>query len=189
MQETALSGGFAEAPQQSASAFRAAMNAMARPGAIEQVQGAMPPAPMSVAAGVLALTLLDGETPVYLAGALDCPDVRDWITFHTGAPFAGREFCTFAFGAWSDLMPLAGYPIGTSEYPDRSATLIVEVPELTTQGATLRGPGIKDVAHLSVPEVPALQANARQFPLGLDFFFTCDDLLAAVPRSTKLETA
>jgi alpha-D-ribose 1-methylphosphonate 5-triphosphate synthase subunit PhnH len=189
MQETALSGGFDQAPQQSARAFRAAMNAVARPGSIEQVHGALPPAPMSVAAGVLALTLLDGETPVYLAGALDCPAVRDWITFHTGAPFAGREFCAFAFGAWDDLMPLAGYPVGTAEYPDRSATLIVELPGLIPQGATLRGPGIKDTARLSVPDVPVLQANASQFPLGLDFYFTCNDMLAALPRSTKLETA
>jgi alpha-D-ribose 1-methylphosphonate 5-triphosphate synthase subunit PhnH len=189
MQETALSGGFAKAPQQSARAFRAAMNAMARPGAIEQVQGAQPPAPMSVATGVLALTLLDGETPVYLAGAYDCPAVRDWITFHTGAPFSGREFCAFAIGEWEDLMPLAGYPVGTSEYPDRSATLIVEMSSLMAKGAALRGPGIQSVAHLNVPDVPALQSNAKQFPLGLDFFFTCNDLLAALPRSTKLEIA
>lgn len=187
MHEVGLSGGFTQAPQQSARAFRAAMNAMARPGTIEQVAGAMPPAPLSVAAGVLALTLLDGETKVHLAGAHDCSAVRDWITFHTGAGFAGREFCDFALGTWPALTPLAGYRIGTAEYPDRSATLIVEMPELTTQGATLRGPGIKETAQLGVPDVPALRANASLFPLGLDLFFTCVDRLAALPRSTKLE--
>lgn len=189
MTETALTGGFSDAPQQSARAFRAAMNAMARPGLIERVDGAEPPAPMSKAAGVLALVLLDGETPVHLAGALDCPQVRDWITFHTGAPFVGREFCAFAFGAWDDLMPLGGYRIGTAEYPDRSATLIVELPALTAAGAILHGPGIRDSAALNLPDVTALQRNAAQFPLGLDFFFTCGDALAALPRSTKIEVA
>lgn len=187
MQETALTGGFTMAPQQSARAFRAAMNAMARPGVIETVEGAAPPAPMSIAAGVLALTLLDAETPVYLAGALDCPAVRDWITFHTGAPFAGREFCSFAFGSWSDLMPLDGYRIGTSDYPDRSATLVVEHPDLRAEGVTLRGPGIQDTAALNLPDPGLMAGNAAQFPLGVDFFFTCGCALAALPRSTKPE--
>lgn len=187
MQQVGLSGGFTQAPQQSARAFRAAMNAMARPGTIEQVVGAMPPAPLSVAAGVLVLTLLDGETKVHLAGALDCVAVRDWITFQTGAKFAAREFCDFAIGTWQALIPLAGYRIGTPEYPDRSATLIVEMPTLTAQGAVLRGPGIQTTAQLGVSDISALQKNASLFPLGLDLFFTCGDRLAALPRSTKLE--
>ncbi len=189
MQATALTGGFAEAPQDAARAFRAVMNVMARPGLIEVLTGAEPPAPMSRAAGTLALTLLDGNTPVHLAGALDCPDLRDWITFHTGAPFAGREHAAYAFGEWDDLLPLNGYPIGNPEYPDRGTTLVVEMPALETTGATLRGPGIKDTAALNLPDPAALQANAMQFPLGLDFFFTCGDRIAALPRSTKVEAA
>lgn len=189
MQHAALSGGFSQAPQQSARAFRAAMNAMARPGTIQMVEGATPPAPMSVAAGVLALTLLDAETPVYLAGALDCAAVRDWITFHTGAPFAGREFCAFAIGSWDDLLPLQGYRIGTSEYPDRSAMLIVEMPVLTASGTTLRGPGIAETAALNLPDPALMARNAALFPLGLDFFLTQGDALAALPRSTKPEVA
>jgi alpha-D-ribose 1-methylphosphonate 5-triphosphate synthase subunit PhnH len=189
MQAAALSGGFAKPPQDAARAFRAAMNVMARPGVIEQVEGAEPPSPMSVAAGVLALTLLDGETPVYLAGAMDCAEVRDWITFHTGAPLVGREFCAFAIGDWSDLVPLTGYRVGSAEYPDRSATLIVEMPTLVAKGAVLHGPGIKNAAQLGLPEDFAQHRHATQFPLGLDFFFTCKNMLAALPRSTKLETA
>ncbi|CUH64794.1 Alpha-D-ribose 1-methylphosphonate 5-triphosphate synthase subunit PhnH [Thalassovita gelatinovora] len=189
MQSTALTGGFAKAPQDAARAFRAVMNVMARPGLIETLTGAKPPAPLSDAAGTLALTLLDGSTPVHLAGALDCKDVRDWITFHTGAPFTGREHCAFAFGLWSDLLPLAGYPIGNPEYPDRGATLVVEMPALTASGVTLSGPGIKDAAALNLPDRAAFRANAMQFPLGLDFFFTSENRIAALPRSTKVEAA
>jgi alpha-D-ribose 1-methylphosphonate 5-triphosphate synthase subunit PhnH len=43
------------------------------------------------------------------------------------------------------------------------------------------------MAALSLPEVAAFQANARAFPLGLDFLFTCGDRLAALPRSTRVE--
>ena len=189
MQATALTGGFAEAPQDAARAFRAVMNVMARPGRIEALTGGQPPAPMSSAAGTLALTLLDGNTPVYLAGALDCANVRDWITFHTGAPFTGPEHAAFAFGNWDDLLPLNPYPIGNPEYPDRGTTLVVEMPALETAGATLSGPGIKDTAALNLPDPAAFRANALQFPLGLDFFFTCGDRIAALPRSTKVEAA
>lgn len=187
MQTEALTGGFGDAPVDAARAFRGAMNAMARPGRIEELAGAVPPAPLSVAAGVLVLTLCDAETPVYLAGDHDAPTVREWITFHTGAPFAGPEEAMFALGTWAALGPLGAYPIGTPEYPDRSTTLIVEAPELVADGAVLRGPGIRDTARLRLPEVAAFQRNAMAFPLGLDFFFTCGTRVAALPRTTKVE--
>ena len=91
----------------------------------------------------------------------------------------------FAVGDWAALMPLAAYPVGTPEYPDRSATLIVESAELG-DGATLRGPGIQDTHSLNLPEIEAFQANQALFPLGLDFIFTCGDQLAALPRSTEV---
>ena len=42
---TALEGGFTSASEDSARIFRAALNAMARPGHIESVSGIAPPAP------------------------------------------------------------------------------------------------------------------------------------------------
>lgn len=187
MQTTALGGGFSHAAHQSATAFRAAMGAMARPGRIHDIGGATPPAPVSIAAGTLILTLCDPETPVYLAGAHDCAAVRDWLTFHTGAPLSGSAACAFALGTWDDLLPLQGYPIGTAEYPDRSATLIVEMADLAATGATLRGPGIRQEAQLSLPDIAGFQANVLRYPMGLDFYFTAGARLAAVPRSTRVE--
>ncbi len=187
MQTEALEGGFADAPLEAARAFRAAMGAMARPGRIETLDGATPPAPLSPAAGALILTLCDPDTPVHLAGAHDVPAVRDWIAFHTGAPAAGAEAAEFAVGDWGALQPLDRYRIGTAEYPDRSTTLIVEMTRLETSGALLRGPGIRDSAWLSLPGVDAFRRNAALFPLGRDFFFTCGDKVAALPRSTQVE--
>ena len=186
MQAQVLEGGFAEPAIEAAHAFRHVMEAMARPGQIEEVTGATPPEPMSVAAGVVVLTLCDPETPIYLAGTLDCDAVRSWIAFHTGAPFTGPSHASFAIGTWEALGPLAAYPVGTPEYPDRSATLIVETAQLEAQGATLCGPGIKETAALSLPETAAFQTNAQMFPLGLDFIFTSGSRLAALPRSTEV---
>ncbi len=186
MDASTLEGGFSDAPREAAHAFRALMNAMARPGRIETVSGTTPPAPLSVAAGTLMLTLTDPDTPVYLAGAMDTPASRDWIAFHSGAPLTGPAKAMFAFGTWDDLMPLSAYPIGTPEYPDRSTTLIVACDRLEANGTRLTGPGIRTEAALSLPDPVALAANAARFPLGLDFYFTCGDRLAALPRSTRI---
>lgn len=186
MEAQALDGGFADAPVDAAHAFRAALTAMARPGRIARIAGARPPAPLSAAAGTLILTLCDPEAPVHLAGGHDRPEVRAWIAFHSGAPVVARAEAAFAVGTWEALAPLAGYRTGTAEYPDRSATLIVEMPALIAEGARLAGPGIRDSARLSLPDTQAFLRNAALFPLGLDFFLTCGDRLAALPRTTKV---
>ena len=186
MEARTLGGGFANPPIDAAGAFRGTMDAMARPGQTRKVTGAMPPEPLCVAAGSVLLALCDTDTPLYLAGEADCAAVRDWVSFHTGAPFAGPSHCMFALGTWEALMPLPAYPVGTAEYPDRSATLIVNGAVAGAQAATLTGPGIKDSASLDLPDIAALQANNAMFPLGLDFLFATGEEIVALPRSTTI---
>lgn len=185
MQTVAIEGGFLDGPVQSSRAFRQIMNALARPGTICALDGAEPPAPLSIAAATLMLTLCDHETPIYLGDGYDTSDIRQWITFHTGASIVAPQKAAFAIGDWNGL-PLDQFPIGTPEYPDRSTTVIVECPALVAQGATLSGPGIKAKAALSLPELKAFQRNAALFPLGLDFFFTYGNQIAGLPRTTKV---
>lgn len=187
MTPKALLGGFATPPQQSSRAFRAALTALSRPGTIVPVEGGSGPAPLSPAAAVLALTLLDATTPVHLAGGHDCQSIRDWLAFHTGAPVVGVAEAVFAIGTWEALQPVSRFAIGTAEYPDRAATLIVEMPALATAGPRLSGPGIDGTASLSLPEVAAFRANRALFPLGWDCFLTCDNQLAGLPRSIIVE--
>ncbi|MGA0539792.1 phosphonate C-P lyase system protein PhnH [Neotabrizicola sp. VNH66] len=182
-----LTGGFAEPAVQSAQAFRAIMEAMARPGRIFPVTGAEPPAPLSVAAGVMLLTLTDPTTPLHLAGAADCPAVRGWVAFHTGAPLVSAEEARFALGTWAALQPVTHFRIGEPSYPDRAATLIVEMDRLEAEGAVLTGPGIARKAALSLPETAAFRANRALYPLGFDTILTCGTRLAALPRSTRVE--
>lgn len=185
MQTLSLSGGFAYAPTQSAVAFRQIMNAMAKPGEILHLEGATPPAPLSTAAGTVLLTLCDTETPLFLAQSVDTDAVRDWITFHTGAPLTNEDQAMFAVGPWSEL-PIRAFQLGTPEYPDRSTTLIVELAELVAAGNVLEGPGIEKTSALCLPETKAFQLNAGLYPLGLDFLFTQGDRVAALPRTTKV---
>ncbi|WP_108259121.1 phosphonate C-P lyase system protein PhnH [Mangrovicoccus ximenensis] len=92
----------------------------------------------------------------------------------------------FAVGTWEALAPHGRFRAGTPDYPDRSATLIAELPRLAAKGARLSGPGIAGEAWLSLPEKEAFRANAARFPLGLDFLFTSGMRLAALPRSTRV---
>jgi len=186
MQADVLSGGFADPAIDAAHAFRSVMEAMARPGSIHNISDATPPAPLSAAATAVLLTLCDTDTTVHLAGHANCAPVRQWLAFHTGAPLKGPSHAMFAVGRWDALTPLASFPVGTSQYPDRRATLVVEVITLANAGATLSGPGIKDEATLALPEREAFQANQKLFPRGLDFIFTCGHQLAALPRTTEV---
>ncbi|KAA2312039.1 phosphonate C-P lyase system protein PhnH [Pseudooceanicola sediminis] len=180
-----LTGGFSDAPRQSARAFRAALEAMARPGSTYVLQEmADAPAPVSRAAATLLLVLCDAETPLHLSGVCDTPAIRGWVTFHTGAPLVAAAEAMFVLGDWSslDLRVLAR---GTAEYPDRSATVIVD-GDFEGVDVSLRGPGIKDVSVTRLPDVVVFQENAAHFPLGLDFYFTRGAKLSALPRSTRV---
>jgi alpha-D-ribose 1-methylphosphonate 5-triphosphate synthase subunit PhnH len=181
----ALAGGFADRPVEAAHAFRAALGAMARPGTVHRVRGARPPAPLSPAAGALALTLADGDTPLWLAPSLDHEAVRAWIAFHAGAPFGPPGEARFAFGRWDEL-PLDAFAVGTPEYPDRSATLVVEVDAIG-RAHRLTGPGIETEAWLTVLDPGFFRANRARFPLGLDVFLACGDRLAALPRAVLVD--
>lgn len=184
---TTLSGGFADPAQDSARAFRACLQAMARPGRIQQTTGTMPPAPLSPAAGAVLLTLVDATTPVFIGASHDTPAVRQWIAFHCGAPIVAQADAAFALGTWDALQPVDAFAIGTAEYPDRSVTLIVECPSLDAPNARLAGPGVETTQDARLPHIAAFQANATLFPLGFDCFFTAGHGLTGLPRSTKVE--
>lgn len=181
-----LTGGFADPARDGATAFRAVLEAMARPGTIHTVAGHAAPG-LSAAASTLLLVLTDQTTPLHLAGALDCADLRGWIAFHTGAPIVPAPDAAFALGRWTDLHPVTRFRIGDPSYPDRSATLIVECDRLENGGPRLTGPGIRDSARLSLPETAAFRANRALFPLGFDTILACGDRVAALPRTTIVE--
>lgn len=181
-----LTEAFADPAIDAAHVFRHVLDAMAHPGRIVELSGVAAPAPCSLAAAAVLLTVVDDTTPLHLAGVHDCEALRDWVQFHLGAPLVGAADAAFALGEWTALGPLSAYPMGSAEYPDRSATLIVECVELQNTAARLTGPGIETESWLSLPEVVAFQANAARFPQGLDFLFTCGAHLAALPRSTKI---
>ena len=81
-----------------------------------------------------------------------------YLRFHTGAPLtpdaADSSFAVLAAGL--DMPRLADFPQGTHEYPDRSATLVIQVPQVSEGGhVALRGPGIESTIEVTVAGMDA----------------------------------
>jgi len=177
----------------SQAAFRALMDALARPGTVKPLPpAAAAPSPLTATAAAVALTMLDYETPVWLDAPLaQRPQVADWIRLHTGARVTSdpRE-AAFAFIADPVHAPaFDGFSLGTPEYPDRSATLVLQVEDFGSgQRLLLAGPGIADVRSFSARPLPPdfqnrIAANRALFPRGVDMILVSPDAVAALPRS------
>ena len=193
--EKTISPGFADPAIDSQRVFRAMLEAMARPGTIVDVPAAVEaPAPLDAATAALLLMLVDHDTPVWFDPAAGSAAALAWVRFHCGSPVAAApEGAAFAVIADPVAMPpLGAFHAGSDEYPDRSATLIVQVPSLAA-GAPwrLEGPGIRDHAVLAVAGIPPVftdwvRANHDLFPRGVDLVFASGTRIAALPRSTRL---
>ena len=177
----------------SQAAFRALMEALARPGTVKPLPpAAAAPSPLSATAAAVALTMLDYETPVWLDAPLaQRPQVADWVRLHTGARVTSdpRE-AAFAFIADPVHAPaFDGFSLGTPEYPDRSATLVLQVEDFGSgQRLLLAGPGIADVRSFSARPLPPdfqnrIAANRALFPRGVDMILVSPDAVTALPRS------
>jgi alpha-D-ribose 1-methylphosphonate 5-triphosphate synthase subunit PhnH len=189
---TALADGFADQSHDAQRVFRAVLDAFSHPGRIVEIPVPLEaPAPLNAAAAAFLLTLVDRETPLWLAPQCSSDDVTGFVHFHTGAPIvAERAAAVFAIASEADL---AGFGIGTEAYPDRSATLVVQVPSLRGGPAlTLRGPGIDGAASAAIDGLPASfvaawAANHTLFPCGVDLVFAAGSELLALPRSIAVE--
>lgn len=190
------SGGFADPVFDSQATFRCVMDAMARPGSIHEIgSGAAPPAPMGPAAAAIALSLADHDTLVHLSPAMIEAGVQSWLAFHTGALVTGdRPEAAFAFfEAGSQPPPFSTFALGTQEYPDRSTTVVLELPALTG-GETLRleGPGINASAEIDPKGLPAhfdsmWAENRVLFPRGIDLILAAGNRILCLPRTTELK--
>lgn len=190
---TSLAPGLERPCYDSIKVFRALTDAMAHPGAIKQVP-ARPPAPPQLmpAAAALCLALLDFETPLWLQQPQ--PAVNEYLRFHCGCPLVSEPaHAAFALITGVPAMPgLSQFNPGAPEYPDRSATLWIQVARLSNAaGVRLSGPGLPtptclDVAGVSADFWHGLQSTRGAFPCGVDIVFVWGERIAALPRTTQI---
>ena len=192
-----LAPAFPEPVLASQAVFRAVMDAFARPGEIKPLpHTAVAPSPLSATAAALAWALLDYETPLWLDATLaDVPAVAEWIRFHAGARVTDdpRQAAFAIIADPAQAPPFDQFALGTSEYPDRSTTLVMQVSCFGDgQRWSLTGPGIADRASLAADPLPGdladrLAANRALFPRGVDLILVSPDAVAALPRSVVLQ--
>lgn len=191
-----FTGAFATPVLTAQSAFRALMDAMARPARILSLKSdASAPAPACPALAALALTLADADTPLWLSPSLAGSAFARWLSFQTGAPLVtDRLEAMFAFAAREDaLSDFSGFSLGSDAYPDRSTTLVIEVDALCGGAPLLaEGPGIDGVAPLSPRGLPAgfleeRAMNRSLYPRGTDLVLVSGSDCLCLPRTTRLK--
>lgn len=181
---------------QSQSAFHVIMKAMAEPGRIftapEPIDA---PKPLGPVAAMVALTLCDYDTDIWLDTQLAASDaVRHFLKFQTGAPITSQPGnAKFAFVSDpNEIDKFDRFALGSDEYPDQSTTLVISVDTMTnTRGKTLAGPGIEKTRPFSTTPLPAnfwsmVKANHTHYPRGVDLIFCSTTSIACLPRSTRI---
>ncbi|MFC7397910.1 phosphonate C-P lyase system protein PhnH [Chelatococcus sp. GCM10030263] len=194
--DAGLLPGFTEPVFDAQTVFRAAMRATAYPGRVVPLGRELTaPVPFNRATAALCLTLLDLETPLWADPGARAPTPRRWLSFHCGVPLVDQERrARFAISTDPATLPrFIDFHPGDVEYPDRSTTLIVQVPSLTDGRATSwTGPGIKGSIAVRIAGLPdwfwpEWELNGELYPLGIDVFFTCDNALIGLPRTIRVE--
>jgi alpha-D-ribose 1-methylphosphonate 5-triphosphate synthase subunit PhnH len=173
-------------------AFRAALEALSRPGQVQLLGRPIQGLSLGPALSHLLLALTDEDTPVWWQSPR--PGLADWLRLHTGARTAA-EPGDAAFAVITDASPwpaLDAFASGTPQAPERSCTLLVEVPSLQDGPAVpAHGPGIRAACMLRPAGLPAdfwprWQANHAAFPCGVDVFLTCRARVLGLPRTTRV---
>jgi len=190
-----IQAGLAHAVLDSQRIFRALLDATSHPGRVVSVPPPVEtPAPLWPATASLCLGLVDLETPLWLDAAARRPEVIEYLRFHCGCPMAVEpDRARFAVAADPREMPgLEAFDAGSDEYPDRSATVIVQVESLEMgAGMRLSGPGIDGEARLDASGLPegfwgGARRNHALFPRGVDVILTAGNQLAVLPRTTRV---
>ena len=168
--------------------FRSILDAMANPGQLITIRET-PHAPevFNSASAATCLTLLNNETPVWTDVDWQSPAIS-WLQFGCGCSVVTEPcMANFAIVTRPDVMPALNYfRVGRYEQPEKATTLLVQVNDILPIAANSSDKG----AHLELKGVPETfwhqwQQLSSLHPLGIDIFFTCDDVLTSLPRSNR----
>jgi alpha-D-ribose 1-methylphosphonate 5-triphosphate synthase subunit PhnH len=166
--------------------YRVLLEAMARPGSVQTLQG-MDENPAGAAA-VLA-TLLDASVTL-----CDCDGLlsdSDLSLLQTG--LAEPEQADYLLCAGQQV-PGFEPKLGTLPSPEQSATLLIRVAALEEGDLrlALSGPGIKGEVECAIAGLDPQWLARREdwvcgFPLGVDLILVDEKGVMALPRTTRVE--
>jgi alpha-D-ribose 1-methylphosphonate 5-triphosphate synthase subunit PhnH len=187
-----------QSPAQAAHAFRVILASFSKPAVPVSIASAEDaPFPLFPAAATVLLTLADYQTPIWLSPELNQDAVRKYLRFHTGAPITS-DTKNAAFAVLSSVETKTKIPdfnLGSHEYPDRSTTIVVQVPSFSTGDVIgVSGPGLNHPIKLMVDEAPRhlwqhIHNNNSLFPIGNDFILSSASQIVTLPRSSHITLA
>lgn len=190
MSTDTLLPGFADPVSATQQVFRQALDALAEPGRPHAIAHGRRLDRLDPASYALCLTFLDSDTPLWIAPSLDTPVLRNNLAFHCACPVVeDPSQAMFSLLTLAELDRLDTFDAGSDRDPDLSCTLFIQLPSLDNGPIqNLQGPGIehKRTVHLPLPADFWQRRSTHSFPCGLDMFFTADDRLMGLPRSTRV---
>lgn len=186
-----LQPAFADPVLDAQKCFRAALKALSEPGTRQPLVSVAAIEPLQAAGYALCLSLLDNDTPLWLAPAFDTPAIRANLAFHCGCPIVEtREDAMFALLDAAALDDLSSFYAGSERYPDQSCTLLIQLDRLDRGPAlSWQGPGIDGSRLVGLPLKPVFwqqRAARNDFPRGLDALFCAEGEVLGLPRSTRI---
>ncbi len=177
--------------------FRLLMDAMSRPGKICKLEhnAIAPPAGMHVGTALIGFSLLNADVCFYHKGA-----ASDYLKFNTSSELVAPSQADFIFMKGTDAPEiLEDAKIGTDNYPETNASIVIEVLEITSTKhndilvLSLSGPGIPGIKEVSIRGIHedllrVIQAKNEEFPLGIDIVLVdTSGHICCLPRTCKFE--
>ncbi len=189
--------GFQDLIHDSQSTFKILLDALSRPGSVNEITAQLtPPSKLNIACAAACLTLFDLETIIWLQPELD-EEVKSWLLFHTGCRFTSNtQQADFAVIWDMNNMPdVSQFKQGTPVYPEDSTTLLImvgrqEIDVPSNNYPILSGAGIDGQIIMGINLSDSFwqqwQQNHNSYPLGVDAYFFFDRGVIGLPRTSKI---
>jgi alpha-D-ribose 1-methylphosphonate 5-triphosphate synthase subunit PhnH len=168
---------------------------MANPGQLVTIDASpCAPAVFNPASAATCLTLLTDDTPVWTDLSWQNPAVS-WLQLGCGSSVITEPcMANFAIVTQPATMPhLDCFRIARFEHSEKATTVVVQVDDiLPDDDGKYSDFSIDDSNQLELKGVPdsfweQWHQLSLKYPLGIDIFFTCEDVLTSLPRVIRTE--
>lgn len=183
--------------------FRQIMKAVSFPGRAQHclsIPGKNDLSSMTMSLQQIAEALINRDVCVCFSGTLPTENCLKWLTLYLHSQVTELNDADFIITDAQHLTTdlLEKIKVGTDEFPDRSATVLVNWHRPFSQPSdnpvVASGPGInpdEPSLSLNLDDISSEFLSARQqlnnrYPLGVDLFLCAEEEFMALPRTTRL---
>ena len=189
------SHGFDDPAIGSQKTWRSIIDAMANPGRLVTIhENPYAPAVFNPASAATCLTLLADETPVWTDLSWQNPAIS-WLQFCCDSSVVS-EPCMANFAIVTrpaSMPPLDYFRVARFEYLEIATTVVIQVDDILPRADNKYSDiSFDNFTQLELKGVPdnfwqQWQKLCQKYPLGIDIFFTCEDVLMSLPKNKPTE--